>query len=334
VLEPISQGNLTIFPVSASTAYETKSFLSLDEGVRSGKVLVTEKGSGQGLVRPRPSDGVWRERPIPFHTEGAEVNRLALINNSDRPLLLLAGEIVTGGKQDRVVGKDRIIPAHSEPVDLDVFCVEPHRWVEYSSDFGSFKFLMAQPSVRSKAMADHDQQQVWNQVDQSRRAFLAVVPEASAIRSSSSYAMAAQDRAVQERIDSVAVPLARSYEKLPDELRSKHAVGVVVAVNHQIVWTDVFADPALFERYWPKLIRSYAAEALSPSAGPALSRTPPTREMAQSFLDMTGAKHESIETEPGIYRNTEIKGDDYDAFVLTSLLPDTGFTMHLAKMKR
>jgi len=33
------------------------------------------------------------------------VNRLVLVNNSKRPLLLLAGEIVTGGKQDRVIGK-------------------------------------------------------------------------------------------------------------------------------------------------------------------------------------------------------------------------------------
>ena len=50
------------------------------------------------------------------HQSRAQVNELSLINNSDRPLLLLAGEIVTGGKQDGVVGKDRIIPAHSQPV--------------------------------------------------------------------------------------------------------------------------------------------------------------------------------------------------------------------------
>ena len=58
-----------------------------------------------------------------------EVNQLVLVNNSKRPLLLLAGEIVTGGKQDRVIGKDRIVPAESDPVDLSVFCVEPGRWV-------------------------------------------------------------------------------------------------------------------------------------------------------------------------------------------------------------
>ena len=55
----------------------------------------------QGLIRPG----------TPVHQQsGAEVNRLVLINNSDRPLLLLAGEIVTGGKQDRVIGADRLVP--------------------------------------------------------------------------------------------------------------------------------------------------------------------------------------------------------------------------------
>ena len=35
-----------------------------------------------------------------------------------------------------------------------------------------------------------------------------------------------------------------------------------------------------------------------------------------------------------MYRNTEILGEDFDAFLLTSLLPNTGFNIHLAKMKR
>ena len=85
------------------------------------------------------------------------MNRLVLVNNSDRPLILLAGEIVTGGKQDRVVGKDRIVPPKSDPIDLAVFCVEPERWVAAKSTFGSFHSQMAQPSVRRSAMADKNQ---------------------------------------------------------------------------------------------------------------------------------------------------------------------------------
>lgn len=54
-----------------------------------------------------------------------EFLKLVLVNNSKRPLLLLASEIVTGAKQDRIIGKDRLVPLESDPVDLRVFCVEP-----------------------------------------------------------------------------------------------------------------------------------------------------------------------------------------------------------------
>ena len=44
VLSPISHGNLTIFPVAASTTHDTSDFITLDEGIRSGEVVVTEAG--------------------------------------------------------------------------------------------------------------------------------------------------------------------------------------------------------------------------------------------------------------------------------------------------
>ena len=124
VLNPISHGNLTIFPVVAASTHDTSQFLTLDEGIRSGDVVVTESGNVAPLIRRRGT--------YPPPQSGAQVNKLVLINNSKRPLLLLAGEIVTGGKQDRVIGKDRIVPPESDPIDLGVFCVEPGRWVARS----------------------------------------------------------------------------------------------------------------------------------------------------------------------------------------------------------
>lgn len=339
VLTPITQGNLTVFPVAADKLFDTSEFLTLDEGIRSGKVTVAEMGTTTGLVRPRPArDGVWREGVFPPRAPegGARVNSLALLNNSDRPLILLAGEIVTGGKQDRVVGKDRIVPAHSEPVSLDVFCVEPHRWTGNTGEFGAMAGTMAQPSVRAKAMGARNQQQVWDEVASSREAFAAALPapQAAAIRSSSSYAGAMQNSGVRSRVDSIAAPIQRDYEKLIGKLQSEKAVGAVVAVNGELIWVDVFASPALLEKYWPKLVRSYAAESLAPRVAPTSYGQMPTLEMAQSFLDHLYSKHENIETEPGVYRNTEIEGEDFDAFLLTSLLPNGGFQVHIAKMKR
>ncbi len=91
VLEPIRHGNLTVFPVVAAKSYPTGEFLTLDEGLRSGEVVVTEAGNVQGLIRRHPTPAI--------RSEGAQVNRLVLVNNSKRPLLLLAGEIVTGASR-------------------------------------------------------------------------------------------------------------------------------------------------------------------------------------------------------------------------------------------
>src|SRR5437762_10914156 len=166
VLAPIRHGNLTIFPVVTANAHDTHQFLTLDEGLRSGEVIVSEAGNVAPLVRRRRTRPVWDESR---RHDGAEVNRLVLVNNSKKPLLLLAGEIVTGGKQDRIIGKDRLVPAESDPVDLSVFCVEPGRWVANSAKFGASQAMyggagndpkapapmaiLAQPSVRAKAMA-------------------------------------------------------------------------------------------------------------------------------------------------------------------------------------
>jgi hypothetical protein len=53
---------------------------------------------------------------------------------------------------------------------------------------------------------------------------------------------------------------------------------------------------------------------------------------AQEFLENVEGRRETVESEPGLYRHTEITGDGFRAFELTSLLPKTGFDLHVAKM--
>lgn len=329
ILAPIRHGNLSVFPVVAARSFDTKEFLTLDEGLRSGEVIVTESGSVQPLMR---------RRRTPIRQDGAQVNQLVLVNNSKRPLILLAGEIVTGGKQDRVIGKDRIIPAESDPVDLGVFCVEPGRWVGSSDRFGVGGTVggpvpapIAAPSVRAKAMADKDQQQVWSEVAKTRTAMaetVTVAGAAQAISGTSSYARVMNNEEVKQKVDSVAEPIQRNYQSLIQQLRDQNAVGVVVAVNGQIVWADIFASANLLEKYWPKLVRSYAAEAV-------VTRTKNGEvevKQAQEFINHLDGRHETVDSEPGLYRHTEIAGDGFRAFELTSLLPKTGFDLHVAKM--
>ncbi len=320
-LAPIRHNNLTIFPVVTDRSHDTSNFLTLDEGLRSGEVVVSEAGTLQPLIRGRQ----------PHLPGGAQVNRLVLVNNSDRPLILLAGEILTGGKQDRVVGKDRIVPPQSDPIDLAVFCVEPGRWVATKYDFGSLHTQMAQPSVRRSAMADKDQGKVWAEVRASAAAMGASVGGAVAARqleSTSSYAGVMSNEEVKQRVEAVAAPLAQSYQQVMRELRDRNAVGVVVAVNEQLIWADLFASTPLLEKYWPKLIRSYAAEALTRPSTPGH----PDEKAAQAFLEDFGARRETVESEPGLYRRTELDGEGFKAFELTTLLPGTGFDIHIAKM--
>jgi hypothetical protein len=344
VLDPIRHGNLTVFPVVAAKSYPTGEFLTLDEGLHSGEVVVTEAGSVRGLIRRHG-------QPVRQY-EGAEVNRLVLVNNSKRPLLLLAGEVVSGGKQDRVIGKDRIVPAESDPIDLSVFCVEHGRWVASSEHFGASQAMygsanggpkppnapapmaiMVQPSVRGKAMGDKNQQEVWDEVSKQKVAMAEQVTVSAntvgvELDQATSYAKVNENQAVRKQVDAIALPIEQSYQSLIHQLRDRNAVGVVVAVNGRIIWADVFASADLLSKYWPKLVRSYASEAVVTRA----KEMEVTTKQADAFLaDMDGRK-EMIESEPGIYRHTEVTGDGFKAFELTSLLPKTGFEVHVAKM--
>lgn len=337
VLAPMTSGNLTVFPIVARDVHNTSVFLTLDEGLRSGEVVVTESGGVQPLIR--------RRGPLPAPRANAQVNTLMLINNSKRPLLLLAGEIVTGGKQDRVIGKDRIVPPESDPIDLGVFCVEPGRWVARSDNFGAFGGL-AQPKVRAQAMAKKDQQEVWNAVrDSQAKATESVSVQAEApavaggpvptpppaiaeLNRTTSYAQVMDNSEVKKQTQKILEPIQRSYQSLIHQLREKNAVGVVVAVNGEILWADIFASPDLLERYWPKLIRSYAAEAMTQGGG---NETVNEAE-AQQFLDQRSITHETAETDPGVYRHAEMTGPEVKVFELTSLLPKTNFAVHTAIM--
>ena len=354
VLAPIESGNLLLFPVVQSGKTPASPFLTLDEGIKSGQVEVTEAGRVRGLVRPRPAErgpigDVLRPNPQLPQYRGDQVNTLVLVNNSEKPLLLLAGEIVTGGKQDRVIAKDRIVPAGSDPIDLGVFCIEPGRWTEDTPTFrgsakASAQSMMVQPTVRAKAMVDKDQQEVWNSVHGTIAGALAAtapssqgmavggplaIPTNPNSLGTTSYARAMQSTAVSERVDEAAAPLMKSREQVLEKLREEHAVGVVVAVRGQIVWADIFSDTDLLTRYWTKLVRSYAAESLLE----ADLHVAPAVADAQHFLDAPSGGTETSIGDVGVYRYKELRSGGTETFVLESLLSGTEYDVHISKLK-
>jgi hypothetical protein len=339
ILEPLRSGSLTLFPVvrtDQADAAKKWDYITLDEGLRSGEVVVTEYGKLDRMVRPHG-----HARPIENY-RGDRVNTLVLVNNSNRPLILLAGEIVTGGKQDRVIGKDRIVPAGSDPIDLSVFCIEHGRWTESSDKFGAAGkgtagSFMVQPSVRTEAMVAQNQQQVWDSVHRSvETASKAAAPQHSSVDASprplelgtTSYAKVLGDQRVQKQVDSVAEPLTRSNREVLDKLRAEHAVGVVVAVHGEIIWADIFATPDMLAAYWTKLVRSYAAESFD-EIGTGKSATVAD---VQRFLDRPVHGSESSEGETGVYRYREIRGNTQSTFLLQVLLPGTDFNAHISRV--
>ena len=331
-LQPIKSGDLTIFPVvrnSESLRPAGWQYLTLDEGLKSGEVVVTEAGRVRGLIRNR-RPGAWYPPE-----SGDQVNQLVLLNNSLKPLVLLAGEIVTGGKQDRVIAKDRIVPPKSDPIDLSVFCIEPGRWVQTSDQFGAAgkgnSSFMVQPAVRKEAMVGRDQQKVWNAVNGAIGGLVVAAPGASfGGPATTSYARTMQEDEVQRKVDEAGENLLESREQILEKLRQEHAIGVVVAIRGEIVWADVFADSDLLAKYWTKLIRSYAAEALT-SGWQHDSNA--TQEDAQHFLDEASSGHETSDGEVGVYRYSETHAGNVASFVLRVLLPGTDFDVHTSKTR-
>jgi hypothetical protein len=140
----------------------------------------------------------------------------------------------------------------------------------------------------------------------------------------------------------VAASIEGEYEReLRDQIRGRGAVGVVVAINGQLVWSDVFSSPDLFRKYWPKLLRSYVMEAESRAWGfaePAQGRKMfgmPGVKQAETFL-LEDRGRVNVKTEPGAYRRTEIISGDYQIVVLEAAgkSEDSGLLIHYNKMEQ
>ncbi len=340
ILDPVIYENIAIFPVVSGSSQDTSSFLTLEEGLASGEVIVSERGAA-GMVRNR---GQVRPIATPQYDSGASVNQLVLINRSKRPLLLLAGELVSGGKQDRIIGKDRIVPVGAEPLPLDVFCVEHGRWTGSSSQFTASKTIV-HPSVREQAAVDQKQTEVWAAVSGGSTAaarLSATAPSAPAPRLSAnaladaisseaptqSYRKIYESSRVGGSVDSFVEQVQRRFARATSGLKGERVVGVVVAYGGEVAWSDIFASGELFHQYWSKLLRSYAVEAL---ARPTLRETASVED-AREFLRRPNGR-EVQETEAGVYRWREITEGSLALIELDALQPKT-MTLHRLLLHR
>jgi len=333
ILEPITYENISVFPVVSSTGYDTDNFLTLDEGLASGEVVIREQGS-DGMVRHRDDSS----RIISDYRGAAAVNQLVLVNRSKRPLVLLAGELVSGGKQDRIIGKDRIVPVGAPPLPLNVFCVEHGRWSS-GSQFIASKTIV-HPSVREKAAVDQEQTEVWGAVRGGTTFKSAGSAPAARLNSdvlsqtissaapTESYEKVYTSRSTGVSIDEFVEQIATRFSRQTSHLKGERVVGVVVAYGGEVAWSDIFASSNLFELYWNKLLRSYVVEAL---ARPSL-REVASRDDAANFLRrLKGAERQ--ETEPDVYSWREITQGRLTQIELDALEPKQ-FTLHRLLLRR
>jgi hypothetical protein len=341
ILEPVSYENISIFPVVSASGYDTKDFLTLDEGLSSGDVLIREQGS-DGMARSREGE----PRMIPEYRTGPSVNQLVLINRSKRPLLLLAGELVSGGKQDRIIGKDRIVPVGAPPLPLDVFCVEHGRWSS-GANFVASKTIV-HPSVREKAAVDQEQTKVWSAVRAGTTAQVGAEMGAQGIAAApmarlnaevlsqtivsaaptESYDKVYSAKSTGVSIDDFVDQLANRFARQTAHLKGERVIGVVVAYGGEVAWSDIFASADLFNHYWSKLLRSYAVEAL---ARPTF-REVASRDDASTFLQRLNGR-ERQETDPNVYVWREITEGRLTQIELDALDPKQ-FTLHRLLLRR
>lgn len=237
--------------------------------------------------------------------ETGDVNRLVIENRGSDEVFVQAGEIVKGGKQDRVLTVSLLLPKNSGPVPIGAYCVEQGRWQPRGREDAS-KFSTADSAVPSKkaklamkappsasdpvpSRMRHDgsdtgrrQQEVWKDVAETQRKLAGTVgAPVAAPESRSSLQLSLENKQVQATVAAYVKALEPTILKVPD------AIGLAFAINGAINSADLYPSHGLFKKLWPKLLNAAATEAVAEKNGK--TGTPPKAEEVVAFLERSEA---------------------------------------------
>ncbi len=236
-----THNNLQVFIIKGKTGLDKKDYLTLSEAMQKDLVKLTETGN---------------------------VQQLSIQNNSGKYVFIMSGDIVKGGKQDRTIRYDLIIPPHSKNIPIASFCVESGRWSKRSNEScdkfsGSSNFL---PSKKSKIAAKYqtDQGRVWGSVSKVQGKLNKNIgkitgknAEVRDSKSSSSLQLSMENKELKKA-------MATYTEKLKSAVaEEKNVMGFAYAINGKINTIDVFNSEKLFRKLWPKLLDAAAVEAIA-----------------------------------------------------------------------
>lgn len=245
---PIAVENLTVFPIYAVENPEFSEAVSLELALERGTAKVREVGTAQ--------EG----------GDAATVGAIVIDNLGDAPIVVLAGTVVKGGKQDRQVAQDFVV-AVRDSMDVEAFCVEHGRWTserEGKNTGGKFSAsgMLAPRKVRMAAQHDSDQGKVWDEVAETNR---------KAKKSAKSGTlMATLDAAdVKKERRALSKAAAREVDAVPS---ADKVLGVAYAVDGEVRGVRWFASRSLFEQHQTKLLESAAVEAVLAADDSAAAR--------------------------------------------------------------
>ncbi|HSB69207.1 MAG TPA: DUF6569 family protein [Candidatus Methylomirabilis sp.] len=215
-----SYGALRVFWLFGGSPTPAMMVSALEEARARGDILITER-------------------------EQATVPELKVENRGKSFVLLLAGEILLGGKQNRVLTEDMLLAPGSGPRHVRVYCVEQGRWAGRGNDFQA-KGSFAAPGLRSKLMEKAPQARVWDEVNRYAR-------RAGAASPTQSYQEIYEKPEVKAHLDVA--------EREIDHRSAPGALGAAVFVAESMAGLDLFFDAELFAREWPQLLRAQALDA-------------------------------------------------------------------------
>ena len=214
-----TRNGLTVYPLTLPKVIDETDYLSLEEALRLKDLIITEK-------------------------DRESVPTLLAQNVGKRYVLLLGGDLLAGGKQNRTLRTDVLLPPESGKVELPVYCVERGRWRGRRSSFEHNPALAA-PMIRADAQADKSQEEIWSAVS-GYATTLGISSETEDLTA------VLDSPEVQRAVADVRNALSKS---LP-----RRTVGLVVAHYGRIVGADVFANPAVFQKHRDRLLGSYALD--------------------------------------------------------------------------
>ncbi len=232
---PFTHKNLSLYLIQGKDKITVKNLLSLQEAMQQKKVIVYETG---------------------------EVNQLMIENTSNKEIYIQSGDIVKGGKQDRVLSYDIVLPAKSGKIPISSFCVEQGRWRKRGSEslenFGGSVDQITTRDLKIAVKHKANQSEVWENVSkaQEKLAYNASAPVRSS-ESGSSLQLTLENKKVQETTNEY-------INKLSEIIKGKNdVIGCVVAINGELNSADIYSSHLLLNKLWSKLLKASAVEAVA-----------------------------------------------------------------------